>query len=119
MKILVYSLILLVSLSSMDIAFSLFSFKYYQKNITKTICINKDKPQLKCNGKCALSKVLKKRQQDEQKNTDLNLVEKQMIYSNSLFFPFFLKTSILKSKPFKNIEFLILTLPVIIFHPPD
>ena len=119
MKIFIYGLISIVMLSSMDIAFSLASFKFYQKNITKTICINKDKPQLKCNGKCALSKVMKKRQQDEKKNTDLNLVEKQMIFLNVLLFPSLKRASIVESEPFKKIEFLVLILPVVIFHPPD
>jgi hypothetical protein len=42
---------------------------YYQFNkeyITKTYCVNKEKPQMHCNGHCHMQKQLKK--QDEQPN---------------------------------------------------
>ena len=43
---------------------------YYQANkeyITRNFCVNKDKPQLHCNGKCHLKKLIKKadREQDQ------------------------------------------------------
>jgi hypothetical protein len=41
------------------------------QNITKTFCVNKDKPKMHCNGKCHLAKKLKEINQDDtQKNTN-------------------------------------------------
>lgn len=39
-------------------------FKINQDYIAKNICINRDKPQMKCNGKCHLKKQLKKVEND-------------------------------------------------------
>lgn len=44
------------------------SFKLNQSQIAKTLCINKDKPEMKCNGKCHLKTQLeesKKERKDE------------------------------------------------------
>ena len=40
-------------------------FKINQDFIAKTLCINKDKPETKCNGKCHLKKQLKKEEAKE------------------------------------------------------
>lgn len=44
------------------------SFKANQDFIAKVLCINKDKPEMKCNGKCHLAKELNKTE-----NKDENL----------------------------------------------
>jgi hypothetical protein len=41
-------------------------FKLNQEYIAKVLCVNKSKPQLKCNGHCYLAKQLKKAQQEEE-----------------------------------------------------
>ena len=50
--------------------FSYFTYQYHfnNKEFTEKYCVNKDKPELKCNGKCELSKIAKAAEQ-EQKNT--------------------------------------------------
>ncbi len=48
----------------------LFIYANYELNkdyIAKTLCINKAKPMLHCNGKCYLTKKLKQAEQEEQK----------------------------------------------------
>lgn len=43
---------------------------YYQYNldfIKKELCVNKDKPKLNCNGKCYLSKQIKKTEKNDNK----------------------------------------------------
>ena len=40
-------------------------FKLNQDYIAKVLCVNKARPQLKCNGHCYLAKQLKKAQQEE------------------------------------------------------
>ena len=42
-------------------------FEMNQNYIAKELCVNKDKPQMHCNGKCYLMKKLKQAQDKEQK----------------------------------------------------
>ena len=42
-------------------------FEMNQGYIAKELCVNKDKPQLHCNGKCYLMKKLKQAEEKEQK----------------------------------------------------
>jgi hypothetical protein len=49
-------------------------FTYYQVNknyIAATLCENKEKPAMQCNGKCYLAKKMKSQEQREQKNPSL------------------------------------------------
>ncbi|MDY0780521.1 hypothetical protein [Tenacibaculum sp. IB213877] len=43
--------------------------------ISKVLCINKDKPELECNGKCHLMKELKKQQEDDFKSLRISMEE--------------------------------------------
>ena len=47
-------------------AIPLFEYCLRKDYIAKVLCINKEKPQLKCNGKCHLSKQLKAEIEEEQ-----------------------------------------------------
>ncbi len=42
------------------------AFKLNQADISKALCINKDKPALKCDGKCFLNKTLAASKEDKQ-----------------------------------------------------
>ena len=44
----------------------LINFKINQAYIARVLCENKDKPEMKCNGKCQLNKKLKENEQQEQ-----------------------------------------------------
>lgn len=48
-------------------AFVFVGFEMNQRYIAAELCVNKDKPQLQCNGKCYLMKKLKQAQDKEQK----------------------------------------------------
>jgi len=48
-------------------------FEMNQGYIVKELCINRDQPQLHCNGKCYLMKKLKQAQEKEQKQENQNL----------------------------------------------
>lgn len=63
-------LILLQSFSKMGVYLS---FKINQIYIANTLCINKAKPQLHCNGKCYLAKKLRQAEQQEQKQQAFSL----------------------------------------------
>ncbi|WP_148868671.1 hypothetical protein [Tenacibaculum adriaticum] len=43
--------------------------------ISKVLCINKDKPELNCNGKCQLMKELKKQKDDDFKSLRVQMEE--------------------------------------------
>jgi len=54
--------------------------------ISEVLCINKDKPMSTCNGKCYLSKQLKKAQETEKQDKKIPTVEQDripMIFNNS------------------------------------
>ena len=51
-------------------------FEINQDFIAEVLCINKDKPTMKCNGKCYLSKELKKADEHEEKQAPNSQKEK-------------------------------------------
>lgn len=57
------------------------NYQINKKNITKTYCINKSKPQLHCDGKCHLKKQLK--EQEKKENAPSNDVKEK--YETQLF----------------------------------
>lgn len=61
-------LLLLCSVSVSLSGFFVFAgFEMNQRYIAKELCVNRDKPQLHCNGKCYLMRKLKQAQDKEQK----------------------------------------------------
>ena len=65
--------------------------------ISKVLCINKDKPDLRCNGKCQLMKKLEKQQDDDFKSLRINIEEYPIGFVELL--------SVKKEKPlFKSIK---------------
>lgn len=63
------SILLLFSLLSANCSnlFVHLGFEANQNYIIKELCINRDKPEMHCNGKCYLMKKLKQAQEKEQK----------------------------------------------------
>jgi hypothetical protein len=57
--------------------FSYFIYQYHFNNkvFTENYCINKDKPELKCNGKCELAKLAKAAEKQEQNNKNISDIE--------------------------------------------
>ncbi len=43
--------------------------------ISKVLCINKDKPELQCNGKCQLMKKIEQQQEDDFKSLRIHMEE--------------------------------------------
>lgn len=54
--------------------FSYFAYQYHFNNkvFTENYCVNKDKPELKCNGKCELAKLAKAAEKQEQNNKNIS-----------------------------------------------
>ncbi len=66
-RILTISLILLILLQSFSKVWIIISFKINQDYIAKVLCVNRDKPEVLCSGKCVLTKNLKADEEQEGK----------------------------------------------------
>ena len=94
-------------------------FKANQKYIAASLCENRDKPQMHCNGKCYLMKKLKEAEEKEKKQEQANQKKGTQDVSilTSPFLVSFAKVKLKKQKP----TFLSFRLPNIsteILHPP-
>jgi hypothetical protein len=60
-----------------NIRFSYFLYQYHFNNkvFIENYCVNKDKPSLKCNGKCELVKIAKEGHKQEQPNKKISDLE--------------------------------------------
>lgn len=58
-KILSISLVLLILLQSFSKVWIIISFRINQEYIAKVLCVNRNKPEVLCSGKCILTKQLK------------------------------------------------------------
>jgi hypothetical protein len=94
-------------------------FSYNQNTLAKEFCVNKNKPQLHCNGKCYLLKKLKQAQEKEQQQDQK--LQKILLQEAVIMLPF-------KFNPYRVEEGIQLVLhsagkPVTyaysVFHPPQ
>lgn len=91
--------------------------------IAKYLCINKDKPELQCNGKCHLKKELSEQRKDEKgpafpfkiSNESIQLWHHRVIFD--MQFDKFAK-SVLNHYPVYRINYQYILI-CFIFHPPD
>lgn len=87
------TLAILLLLCSVSVSLSqLFVFAGFEMNrgyIVTALCINRDQPQLHCNGKCYLMKKLKQAQEKEQKQE--NQVQKLQLQEAIIMLPFSFK----------------------------
>ena len=58
-------LILSILLQAFSSTFVYLNYQLNKEYISKTLCVNKDKPQMHCNGKCHLKKQLDKEERTE------------------------------------------------------
>lgn len=94
-------------------------FKANQKYIAATLCENRDKPQMHCEGKCFLMKKLKEAQEKEKKQEEASQkkgIQDVFILTSSIALSFY-EVSPKKTKP----AFILFRLPKVsteILHPP-
>ncbi len=91
-----------------------------QDYIADFLCINKDKPELECNGKCYLKKQLKEASEEKEKNLPPIAMEEYPIGFID-FFIFLSKKTVIKlaqcnSRYYNNYKFSYLHS---VFHPPN
>lgn len=74
-------LALLILLQSFSKTWIILSFKINQDYIAKVLCINRNKPELHCNGKCVLMQRLKASEEKERKEMPQKVKEqKEALY---------------------------------------
>lgn len=90
-----------------------------QDYIAKFLCINKDKPELQCNGKCHLVKEIQKQQKNEPKSLRISLENYPIGFVNIFKIqPYQVFTTSKKTSfPYSNLYHFNYKLRL--FHPPD
>lgn len=53
------------------------------EDFTELFCINKEKPELECNGKCEVSKIAQQEQDQKEKSTVLDLLQYESVYNQT------------------------------------
>lgn len=61
MKVKVWTILFLFSITfySFKLSIAFFHYAFFNENFTELYCVNKDKPEMNCNGKCHLEKETK------------------------------------------------------------
>lgn len=100
----------------------LIDFKINQDYIAKVLCINRDNPKLKCNGKCFLAAKLKKLEEQEKKQTPITKKENQerILYCSTIptYFLHLSEVYLHKQKVTYRDEFYISSFLSDIYRPP-
>ena len=74
------ALILLILLNGMGYTLIQAHFYMDREQITALYCINKDKPELECDGKCELSKRLSEAKNQNESEAEITLEELQLTF---------------------------------------
>lgn len=91
-RLIAFTLLLALISSNLSTLFVYAEFKSNQRYIAETLCENKDKPQLNCEGKCYLMKKLKDAEEKEKQQEK----QAQKKVAHDLFFSSELRAVILE-----------------------
>jgi hypothetical protein len=121
MKNLLAYIILFVYLTQpLKVAEIYINFKINQDYITRALCINIDKPELKCNGQCHLKKELNKNSQNKEETPETIQLKKTTEIATSTDNQHYRQLNTLKNKfRLLNTTVTINGTPSDIFHPPQ
>jgi hypothetical protein len=118
-RILCFTLILILSVQCFQKAFIVVNFYLNQSYIAKVFCENKDKPKLKCSGKCRLMKQLEQEEKKEQQLPNLKWDGKEPVISSNSFFTSLDLLSITNRREFASfLTPALSTFQSTVFHPP-
>ncbi|MNS24589.1 hypothetical protein D3C72_564420 [compost metagenome] len=93
-------------------------FKLNENYIAQTLCENKARPQLHCNGKCQLSKQLKKDEENSKENK--KTIQEAVYYCNAAHFEIALVTYFHSAPAYQtHVAPTLQADKQRIFHPPD
>ena len=121
-KIAIPLTILLISVGLRD-AFTILQFYSNQTSIIERFCINKDVPEVRCNGKCYLSKQLEENDSEQDEDLPLERIfshfELKVLSTENSFHRFLINELERKEEyAFKNL-FYPSDYSSSIFHPPE
>ena len=85
-KIITFILLIAFAVHSFNSVMIVFGFYANQSRIAATLCENKDRPVLKCNGTCQLAKKLKQQEKKEQQFPGQKWDNKQEDLSSRSFY---------------------------------
>lgn len=77
------------------------TYAYYNLDpdgFVENLCINKEKPELQCNGKCHLKKVVQSEDKNQNKPVSIIDFKELPLFSNTLKFENFITTTSLKTQ---------------------
>jgi hypothetical protein len=77
-------LILSLTISEFQRAFIYAGFKINQRYIAKTLCINRYRPQMHCNGQCYFMRKLKAAEENEKKQNEKDNFSRMEIFFQSV-----------------------------------
>lgn len=123
-NILSISLGLLILLQSTGKLWIVISFKLHQDEIARTLCINRNKPELLCSGKCVLDERLQSHDNQEKQQLPVKVKISQEVYYSTSFPEFQLTYSVEAAPEDSNKPQFYLSPSATpaygsIFHPPD
>lgn len=96
-----------------------FEYTFNNKTFTEKYCINKDKPELKCNGKCHLAKIAKENQKENAEKQFFLDIEITFFQNIEKTFAFFNPYLILKKTFWNCPDLYSLTTLTELDHPPQ
>lgn len=79
-------LIILILLNGMGYTFIQVNFYLDREQITALHCVNKDKPELQCDGKCELGKRLSEAKNQTEGQTEITLEELRLVFIEQVTF---------------------------------
>lgn len=82
-KILIYLTVIYFLIYYYRLALPYFEYEVNKEYIEKNLCVNKNKPWMKCHGKCYLKKQIKKASEKEKKSNPFVITENTLLF----FFP--------------------------------
>jgi len=80
-KVLILTLFFLVITigSSLKLSMTMGYYALFTENFIERFCENKDKPELQCDGKCALSKMLLQKAQEDKKPLNIDWLKNETV----------------------------------------
>ncbi|MBS1573685.1 MAG: hypothetical protein JST09_00160 [Bacteroidetes bacterium] len=85
-KVFAFLLLAAFAVQSFNNTFIVFSFYVNQKKIVATLCENRYRPMLHCDGKCVLAKKIKQEENKDNQNPERKPENKNEVISSKSFF---------------------------------
>ena len=117
----IFTLVLLAAFAVQSFNNTLIVFNFYvtQRKIAATVCENRYRPMLHCDGKCQLAKKIKQEENKNNQNPERKPENKNEVISSKSFFITGLFVIPINNTLYKNyIEKKLSNTPPSVFHPP-